>query len=94
MFNAQRYMHMNVANFAPLTIWFPYEMKKIFDQILHELQYLDREHPHHFTLDLFKVETTPFLFPVQNSSICFLWHRACVRVCVGACTYAYPFECI
>ena len=27
-------------------------MKKIFDRILHELQYLDREHPHHFTLDL------------------------------------------
>ena len=26
---------------------FPYEMKKIFDRILHGLQYLDREHPHH-----------------------------------------------
>ena len=24
----------------------------MFDRILHELQYLDREHPHHFTLDL------------------------------------------
>ena len=39
MFNAQRYMHMNDAYFASLTIWFPYEMKKIFDRILHELQY-------------------------------------------------------
>ena len=27
-------------------------MKKMFARILHELQYLDREHPHHFTLDL------------------------------------------
>ena len=52
VFNAQRYMHMNEAYFSPSTIWFPYEMKKIFDRILHELQYLDREHPHHFTLDL------------------------------------------
>ena len=32
--------------------WFPYEMKKKCDRILHELQYLDRDHPHHFTLDL------------------------------------------
>ena len=52
MFNAQRYMYMNDANFASSTIWFPHEMKKIFDRILHELQYLDSEHPHHFTLDL------------------------------------------
>ena len=52
MFNAQHYMHMNDVYFAPSTIWFPYEMKKVFDQILHELQYLDREHSHHFTLDL------------------------------------------
>ena len=49
MLNAQGYMHMNDA---PLTIWFLYEMKKIFDRILHELQYLDREHPHNYTLDL------------------------------------------
>ena len=48
MFNAHCYMHMNDAYFAPLTIWFPYEMKMVFDRILHELQYLDREHPHHF----------------------------------------------
>ena len=52
MFNAQPYMHMNDAYFAPSLIWIPYEMKKKFDRILHELQYLDREHPHHFTLDL------------------------------------------
>ena len=25
MFNVQRYMYMNDAYFAPLTIWFPYE---------------------------------------------------------------------
>ena len=52
MFNAKRYMHMNDAYFTPSTIWFPYEMKKVFDRILHDLQYLDREHPHHFILDL------------------------------------------
>ena len=51
MFNAQRYISMNDAYFAPSTICFPYEVK-VFDRILHELQYLDREHPHHFTLDL------------------------------------------
>ena len=43
-------MH-NDAYFAPSTIWFPFEMKKIFDLILHELQYLDREHPRHFAMD-------------------------------------------
>ena len=50
MFNAQRYMHMNDVYFAPSLIRFPYEMKKIFDRILHELQYLNSEHPRHFTL--------------------------------------------
>ena len=50
MFNAQRYRHMNDAYFTPHQIRFPYEMKKVFDRI--ELQYLDREHPHHFALDL------------------------------------------
>ena len=44
-------MHMNDAYFAPSTIRFPYEVKKVFDRILRELQYLDREHPHHFALD-------------------------------------------
>ena len=52
MFNVQRYMTMNDAYFAPSTIRFPYGLKKIFDRILHELQYLDRDHSHHFTLDL------------------------------------------
>ena len=41
MFNVQRYMHMNDANFSSSTILFPYKMKKVFDRILHELQYLD-----------------------------------------------------
>ena len=46
-------MHMNDAYFTTSAIWFPHEMKKLFDQILHELQqYLDRDHQHHFTLDL------------------------------------------
>ena len=52
MFNAQRYMHVNDAYFAPSTIRFPYGLKKIFDRILHELQYLDKVHLRHFTLDL------------------------------------------
>ena len=43
MFNAQRNVHTNDAYLTPSTIWFPYEMK-VFDRILHELQYLDREH--------------------------------------------------
>ena len=51
MFNAQRYMSMNDAHFAPSTIRFPYEVK-VFHRILHELQCLDREHPHHFALAL------------------------------------------
>ena len=51
MFNAQHYMHMNNAYFSPSMVWFPYEIK-VFDRILHELQYLDREHPQIFTLDL------------------------------------------
>ena len=42
MFNAQHYMHMNNAYFAPSMIWIPYEMMKIFDWILHKLQYLGR----------------------------------------------------
>ena len=52
MFNIQRYMHTNDAYFAPSTIRFTYELKKIFDRILHELQYRNKENPHHFTLDL------------------------------------------
>ena len=52
MFNVQRYMHTDDAYFAPSTIRFPYGLKKIFDRILHKLQYLDKGHSHHFTLDL------------------------------------------
>ena len=52
MFNAQRYMSMNDAYIAPSTNCFPYEVKKVFERILHQLQYLDREHPQNFTLDL------------------------------------------
>ena len=52
MFNAQRYMHMNDAYFPPHQNRFPYEMKTVFDRIVHELQYIDTEHPHHFALDL------------------------------------------
>ena len=33
MFNAQRYMHVNDYYFALLTVWFPYEMKKVFEFI-------------------------------------------------------------
>ena len=63
VFNAQRYMHMSDAYFVHSTIWFPYEMK-VFDRILYELEYLDRENPHHFTLDLdqldrIEVDATP-----------------------------------
>ena len=73
MFNAQRYMHMNNAYFSPLTIWFPYEMKKLFDRVLHELQYLDTEH--HFTLDLDEldrifeyrfIQSRSYSFPVNS----------------------------
>ena len=44
-------MHTNDTYFAPSTIRFPYEIKKIFHRILHELQYIDKVHPHHFILD-------------------------------------------
>ena len=56
MLNAQRYMSMNDAYFTPRQIRFPDEMKKAFDRILHEQQYLDTEHPHHFTLDLDRLD--------------------------------------
>ena len=46
MFSAQRYMHVDDANFAPSTIRFPYELRKIFGWVLHELLYLDKGHPH------------------------------------------------
>ena len=52
MFNAKRYMHLNDAYFTPDQVMFPYEAKKIFDRIVHELHYLNIENPHHFPLDL------------------------------------------
>ena len=70
-------------------VWFPYEMKKVFDRILHELQYLDREHPHHFTLDLEQldrifehrfIQSSSYSFPVTSvkleymfDTLGFLW---------------------
>ena len=87
MFNAQRYTHVNDAYFAPSTIRFPYELKKIFDRILHELQYLDRVHPRHFPLDLDQLDrifecraSSSYSFPVTNveleymfDTLGFLW---------------------
>ena len=80
MFNAQRYMQMDDACFAPSTIWFPDEVK-VFDRILHELQYLDREHPHHFTLDLDQldrifeyrfIQSRSYSFPVTSVELEFM----------------------
>ena len=59
-------MNMNDAYFAPSTIRFPYEVKKVFDRILRELQYLDREHPHHFALDLDQLDR---IFESRNQYI-------------------------
>ena len=87
MFNAQRYMHVNDAYFAPSMIQFPYELKKIFDLILHGLQYLDKVHPHLFTLDLDQLDKifdyragSSSSFPVTNveleymfDTLSFLW---------------------
>ena len=46
-------------------------MKKVFDRILHELQYLDREHPHHFTLDLDQLDRIFEYRYIQSSSYSF-----------------------
>ena len=87
MFNAQRYMHVEDAYFPPSTIRFPYELKKIFDWILHKLQYLDKVHPHHYTLDLDPLHRISecragrsYSFPVTNveleymfDTLGFLW---------------------
>ena len=76
VFNAHRYTHTNDTYFAPSTIRFPYELKKIFDRILHELQYLHREH--HFTLDLDQldrifeyrfIQSSSYSFPVTNVEV-------------------------
>ena len=74
MFNAQRYMQTNDACLAPSTIRFTYELK-IFDRNLYELQCLDKEHTHHFTLDLDQldriseyrfIQSSSYSFPVTN----------------------------
>ena len=71
-------MHVNDAYFTTSTGWFPYEMKKVFDRILHDLQYLDREHPHHFTLDLEQwykifeyrfIQSGSYSFPVTSTEL-------------------------
>ena len=67
IFNAQRHMHSNDASFAPSRIRFPYELKRIFDRILHELQY----HPHHFALDLYQLNIIFEYCFIQNSSYSF-----------------------
>ena len=75
---------MNNAYFTHSMVWFPYEMKNVFDRILHKLQYLDREHPHHFTLDLDQldrifeyrfIQSKSYSFPVTSmfDTLGFLW---------------------
>ena len=71
MFNAQRYRHMNDAYFTSSTIWFPYELKNIFYRILHELQYVDKVHRHHFVLDLDQLDRTFEYRFVRSSSYSF-----------------------
>ena len=72
MFNAKRYTHMNDAYFIPDQVMFPYEAKKIFDQIVHELHYLNiKTHTisrwiwiswtGYLSKDFFKVRVIPFL---------------------------------
>ena len=67
IFNARRYMHVNDAYFSHSTIRFPYGLKKIFDRILYELQYLDKVHARHFTSDLDQLER---IFEYRASSSC------------------------
>ena len=76
-------MHMNDAYFAHSTIWFPYGTKEVFDRILHELQYIDREHPHHFTLDLdhldriFEyrfIQSRSYTFPVTSVELEYMFN--------------------
>ena len=81
MFNAQLYMRMNDAYFAPSTICFPYEVK-VFDRILYELEYVDREHPHHFTLDLDQldrifecrfIQSRSYSFPITSIELEYIY---------------------
>ena len=73
MFNAQRYMHMNDAYVTPHQFRIPYEMKKLFDRIVHQLQYLDTDHSHHFALDLDQLDR---IFE-WNPSICLIHWVSC-----------------
>ena len=85
MFNAIRYMHMNDAYFTPDQVMFPYEAKKIFDRIVHELHYLTIENPHHFALDFDQLDrifehrflqSKSYSFPVTSvelDTLGFLW---------------------
>ena len=78
MFNAQSYMHTNDAYFAPTTIRFPHELKKIFNEICSTLIKCI-----HITLhwiwtscigysSIERAVVTPFPLPMQNSSICLI----------------------
>ena len=49
VYNAQRFMHMNDAYFITSAIWVLYQMKKLFDRILYELQYLERSSTSFYT---------------------------------------------
>ena len=82
MFNAQRYMHVNDTYFAPSAIRFRYELKKIFDRNLHELQYLDKVHPYHVTLDLDQldrifeyrfIQSSSYSFPATNVELGYMF---------------------
>ena len=72
-----------------MLILFHRRLKKIFDRIIHKLQYLDRDHPHYFTLDLDRldrifeycfIQSSSYSFPVTNveleymfDTLGFLW---------------------
>ena len=84
VFDEQRDIHINSAYCAPSTIRFPYELNKIFDRILHELQYLDRGHSHHFTLDLDQlnrifeyrfIQSSSYSFPVTNVELEYMFDK-------------------
>ena len=64
-------MHTNDAYFAPSMIRLPRELKKIFDLILRELQYLDKENPYHFTLGLEQLDRISEYYFIQSSSYSF-----------------------
>ena len=71
LFNAKCYMHMKDTYFTPDQVMFPYEAKKIFDRILHELHYPNIENPHHFALDLDQLDRIFEHRPLQSKSYSF-----------------------